>query len=100
MAGTRNVAVLVGSLRKGSFNRKAANALAALAPAGLRLKIVEIGQLVLYNQDLDETPPAEWVAFREEIKAAERRPFRDRGIQPFGARGAEKRARRRLAPVR
>jgi chromate reductase len=71
MARTRNVAVLVGSLRKGSFNRKAANALAALAPPGLRLKIVEIGQLVLYNQDLDETPPAEWVAFREEIKAAD-----------------------------
>jgi chromate reductase len=71
MAVTRNVAVLVGSLRKASFNRKAANALAALVPAGLRLKIVEIGRLVLYNEDLDEAPPAEWVAFRDEIKAAD-----------------------------
>jgi chromate reductase len=71
MASTRKVAVLVGSLRKASFNRKAANALAALAPAGLQLEIVEIGQLVLYNQDFDEAPPAEWVAFREKIKAAD-----------------------------
>lgn len=71
MTGTRKVAVLVGSLRRDSFNRKAAKALAALAPAGLQLEIVEIGQLVFYNQDLDEAPPTEWVAFREKIKAAD-----------------------------
>lgn len=71
MASTRDVAVLVGSLRRHSFNRKAAKALAALAPAKLRLEIVEIGQLVLYNQDLDDAPPAEWIAFREKIKAAD-----------------------------
>src|SRR3954449_13213911 len=71
MASARKVAVLVGSIRKASFNRKAANTLAALAPTGLQLEIVEIGQLVLYNQDLDEAPPAEWVAFREKIKTAD-----------------------------
>jgi chromate reductase len=67
MAKTIDVAVLVGSLRKDSINRMAANALIELAPAELRLGIVEIGQLQLYNQDLDDQPPAEWTAFRERI---------------------------------
>ena len=40
---TRNVAVIVGSLRKGSYNRMMAHALAALAPPSLKLEIVEIG---------------------------------------------------------
>jgi len=65
------VAVLVGSLRKGSLNRRAAVALAGLAPAGMELNIVEIGELPLYNQDLDEAPPAPWVAFRAAVKAAD-----------------------------
>ncbi len=55
---TRNVAVLVGSLRKGSYNRMMAHALAALAPPSLKLDIVEIGALPLYNQDDEATPPA------------------------------------------
>src|SRR5437868_12304264 len=62
------VAVLVGSLRKESFSRKTANVLAALAPPSLKLEIVEIGGLPLYNQDLETaTPPEPWVAFRQRI---------------------------------
>jgi len=49
MAKIYNVAVLVGSLRKASINRHVANALAELAPATLKLGIVEIGQLPIYN---------------------------------------------------
>ena len=49
----RDVAVLVGSLRKESLNRKMANALRELAPGSLELEIVEIGDLPLYNQDLE-----------------------------------------------
>ncbi len=67
------VAVLVGSLRKDSFNRKMAHALAALAPDGMRLDIVEIGGLPLYNQD-DDVPgkvPAAWQALRDQMKAAD-----------------------------
>ena len=45
-------AVLVGSLRKDSINRKVALALADLAPVTLKLNIVEIGDLPLYNEDL------------------------------------------------
>jgi chromate reductase, NAD(P)H dehydrogenase (quinone) len=67
----RDVAVIVGSLRRDSVNRKVANALAEVAPAGLRLSIIEIGQLPIYNQDGDESPPAEWTAFRERIEAAD-----------------------------
>ena len=71
MSQLRNVAVIVGSLRKESFNRKAAHALAALAPASLKLQIVEIGALPHYNQDLDATPPAPWVEFRGRVNAAD-----------------------------
>jgi chromate reductase, NAD(P)H dehydrogenase (quinone) len=64
------IAVLVGSLRKQSFNRKAAQALMELAPDSLTMEIVEIGQLPMYNQDDDESgkPPAAWTEFRRKIK--------------------------------
>jgi chromate reductase len=51
MSTHRDVAVFVGSLRKQSYDRKLALALAKLAPASLNLQIVEIGQLSLYNAD-------------------------------------------------
>ncbi|MEN7531103.1 MULTISPECIES: NADPH-dependent FMN reductase [unclassified Cupriavidus] len=71
MSNPRDVAVVVGSLRKDSLNLKLAKALAALAPPQLKLDIVEIGQLSMYNQDLDDNPPAEWVAFRDRIRRAD-----------------------------
>ena len=72
MSHAKTVAVLVGSLRKESFNRKVAHAMAELAPAGLALKIVEIGELPLYNQDLEtESPPAPWVQFRDAVRGAD-----------------------------
>src|ERR1700758_5579744 len=66
-----NGCVLVGSLRKASFNRMLANALISLAPTSMKLEIVEIGQLPLYNQDIDTDPPAPWTAFRQRVKAAD-----------------------------
>ena len=54
------IAVIVGSLRKDSFNRKLANAVVKLAPAEFSFKQVQIGNLPLYNQD-DEVNPAESV---------------------------------------
>ncbi|QDX82942.1 ACP phosphodiesterase [Denitratisoma sp. DHT3] len=67
---SKKIAVLVGSLRKQSFNRKMAKALIACAPAALDLEIVEIGQLPLYNQDGDDEglPAPEWTAFRERMR--------------------------------
>lgn len=68
---TKNIAVLVGSLRKESFNRKVALTLQELAPEGLSLQLVEIGDLPLYNQDLElDQPPQPWKRFRGELSAA------------------------------
>lgn len=64
------IAVVVGSLRKESFNRKIAENIIRLAEELLEMEIVEIGQLPHYNEDLDnENPPAEWTAFRKKIKS-------------------------------
>jgi chromate reductase len=71
MANARDVAVLVGSLRKGSFNRMTARALIELAPESLKLEIVEIRDLPLYNQDDDAAPPASSAAFKARIARAE-----------------------------
>ena len=67
---TYKVAVIVGSLREASWSRKVAKALIGLAPASLAAEIVEIGQLPLYNQDLDDAkkPPREWTDFRQRMK--------------------------------
>jgi chromate reductase, NAD(P)H dehydrogenase (quinone) len=67
----RDVAVFVGSLRKDSLNRRLANALPALAPPSLALGMVEIGDLPLYNQDLEANAPASWAAFRQRVREAE-----------------------------
>ena len=72
MATPFNVAVLVGSLRKESLSRKVALALAELAPTSLKLGIVEIGDLPLYNQDAEtDPPPAAWASFRDAIRKAD-----------------------------
>jgi chromate reductase len=71
MNTVRDVAVFVGSLRKDSLNRKVAKALAELAPSSLKLDIVEIGELPLYNQDSDEDPPQVYLDFRARVKAAD-----------------------------
>jgi chromate reductase, NAD(P)H dehydrogenase (quinone) len=67
----KKIAVLVGSLRKESFNRKMAKVLIALAPESLKLEIMEIGGLPLYDQDLDDEgkPPSAWTAFRDRVKS-------------------------------
>jgi chromate reductase len=65
----RKVAVVVGSLRKGSYNRKMALAMEKLEPAGLKLEIVEIRDLALYDEDQEAAPPQPWLDFREQIRA-------------------------------
>jgi chromate reductase len=67
-----NVVVLIGSLRKDSLNRKLANTVIELNAAPLKFEIAEIGNLPLYNQDLEgENAPAAWVSFRQKIKSAD-----------------------------
>lgn len=72
MSNSKDVVVLVGSLRKESLNRKVAKALMALAPPELTLEIVEIGDLPFYSEDLDtDTPPSTWVSFRKRVARAD-----------------------------
>lgn len=70
MSNPRTVAVVVGSLRKDSVSRKLAKAFAAVTPE-LKFNIVEIGDLPMFDQDLEAAPPAPWVRFRQEIAAAD-----------------------------
>lgn len=65
------VAVIVGSLRKQAFSLKVAKALAKLAPSSLHLDIVTLEGLSFFNQDLEASPPADWVAFRDRLKKAD-----------------------------
>src|SRR5689334_11769549 len=62
------IAVLIGSLRKESYNRKMANALLEMTPTSLSLQIVNIGELPLYNEDLEAAEPPRWKELRERIK--------------------------------
>ena len=71
MTKSISVAVIVGSLRKESFTRRVAIAAIAHAPKALQCRLVEIGDLPHYNQDLDGKPAAEWESFRAEIKKSD-----------------------------
>ena len=65
------IAIIVGSLREGSLNRKMARAICAIRDDNLDCSMVEIVDLPLYNQDLDGNPPEQWVRFREQIASAD-----------------------------
>jgi len=63
------IAILIGSLRKESLNRKVAKAMISLAPKALEMEIIEIGNLPLYNEDEDAlNPPPTWTTFRQKMK--------------------------------
>ena len=66
---TINVGVIVGSLRKESFNLKTAKALIENAPDNLKFEFIEIGNLPLYSEDTDLNPPQVWTDFREKVKS-------------------------------
>jgi chromate reductase len=71
MPESRDVAVLVGSLRQASFTRRIAIALGTLAPPTLKLDLVSIGDLPLYNEDLEATEPEPWRRFRDRMRRAD-----------------------------
>lgn len=66
-----DVAVLIGSLRKKSYNRMLAHALAKLAAPALSLRIVEIDDLPFYNDELEATLPESWQKLRQRISDAD-----------------------------
>ena len=65
------IGVIVGSLRKESYNLKTAKALMDMAPESLSFEILNIANLPMFNEDLEGTPPKEWVTFREQIVASD-----------------------------
>lgn len=68
---TYQIGIIVASLRKESLNRKMANALIKLAPAEFKFKFIEIGDLPLYNQDNDSTPPESVRKLKAEITSSQ-----------------------------
>ena len=65
------IAIIVGSLRKGSLNRRVARSICALRGDNLECSMLEIGDLPLYNQDLDTDPPEQWTRFRQQVAEAD-----------------------------
>ena len=68
---THNIAVIVGSLRKQAFSLRLAQALVKLAPTSLKLDIVTLEGLSFFSQDLEASPPADWVAIRDKIQKSD-----------------------------
>lgn len=68
---TVRIAVVVGSLRRESFNRKLAEALAALAPSDFTFTWPALGDLPAYNQDEEDRPCDAVVRFKQDIREAQ-----------------------------
>jgi chromate reductase, NAD(P)H dehydrogenase (quinone) len=66
-----NIAVVVGSSRRDSINRKLAEAFARLAGEKLAIRFVRIDDLPMFNQDLESPPPTSVARFKAESEAAD-----------------------------
>src|SRR5689334_21651425 len=65
------IAIIVGSLREGSLNRKVARSICAIRGDNLDCSMIEIGDLPLYNQDSDANPPEQYIRFRKQVAEAD-----------------------------
>ena len=66
-----NLAVIVGSNRRDSINRKLAHALARLGAASFEASFPRIDDLPMFNQDLEASLPAEVLRYKDEVSAAD-----------------------------
>ncbi|MGE8330468.1 MAG: NADPH-dependent FMN reductase, partial [Paraburkholderia nemoris] len=66
-----HIAVVVGSLRRESFNRQLAQAVISLAPADFTFEFIDIGSLPLYSQDYDADYPEVARHLKKRIEAAD-----------------------------
>lgn len=66
----KQIGILIGSLRRESYCRAIANYIMSVAPTGLSIKEIPLGELSMFNQDYDDdgTTPTAWKVFREEIR--------------------------------
>lgn len=66
------VLAIVGSLRKGSFNKMAAIAAQELAPTDVQVEYAQIGDLPLYNQDVEDSgPPSEVTRLKDHVRSCD-----------------------------
>lgn len=96
-----NIVALVGSLRQGSLNRALLHATTAVAPAGMKIELLEIGDVPLYNGDVQSQGFPEVVTrLGEAIRQADGVLLITPRVQLFGLGRAEKRHRLDLTPAR
>ena len=67
----KTIGVVVGSLRKASFNKSIANYVASLLPAEYEVKFIDISDIDMFNQDLEDNPPESWTRLREDVKSSD-----------------------------
>ena len=68
---TKHIALVIGSLRRDSINRKVAQYIQNIAPSSWQITEVQIGDLPVYNQDFDEQSIAQYDRIRAQIAAAD-----------------------------
>lgn len=71
MTDTLNILGIAGSLRRASFNRGAVRAAMELTPPGVTIRLLDIGDLPLYDADLEADPPSVVRGLRETVRAAD-----------------------------
>ena len=67
----KNIGIVVGSLRKNSFNKAIANYVSSIIPSNYDVKFIDISNVEFFNEDLESNPPASWTRLREEVKASD-----------------------------
>lgn len=70
---TKNIGILVGSLRKGSYSKQVAKVFSALFPEEYHVSFIDINGLDIYNQDFDDegNVPENWKTFRNAVEKME-----------------------------
>jgi len=71
MASSVRILGIAGSLRKASYNRAALRAAQQLLPEGATLETIDLDGIPLYNQDLNDTPPAAVLDLKAKVRAAD-----------------------------
>lgn len=67
----KKLGIIIGSLRKESFNRKVAEYLGDHLKDRFEVEFIDLAPLSMYNQDLDGTPPQAWLDFRKQVEQSE-----------------------------
>ncbi len=67
----KTIGIVVGSLRKNSFNKAIANYVSSIIPSDYDVKFIDISNVEFFNEDLENNPPASWTRLREEVKASD-----------------------------